>query len=151
VFVSRLLPAVVVLLAVIFGAGCSAAPYYQHPVELSVQVTDAANRDMPVAVEVVYVYDPALTDTLAGLSATQWFRRRPELAWRHPNGFERWRWEWAPGQSVPPKQLPTVFFTRAVFVYAGYQSPGTHRARVPPFRPFKLELNQTNFQARAAP
>ncbi|MFB6286107.1 MAG: hypothetical protein ABEK03_05980 [Candidatus Bipolaricaulia bacterium] len=140
-----------VLLALVLGGGCSSAPYYRRPVDLRVRTTDTANRDMPVAVEVVYVYDPALTDTLAALSASQWFQRRSDLAWRHPNGFEWWRWEWTPGQSISPKQLPTVFFTRAVFVYAGYQSSGAHRARVPPFRPLELELNQTNFQARVTP
>lgn len=147
--VNHCLYAVAVLLfSIILGVGCSSAPYHRHPVDLRVEATDTTNRDMPVRVEVVYVYESALTDTLAALSASQWFRRRPKLAWRHPNGFDWWRWEWVPGQSVSPQRLPMVFFAQSVFVYAGYRSSGTHRDQVPPFRSFELELNRKGFQTR---
>lgn len=147
----RRLCAAAALLAVCLGVGCSSAPYYRWPVELSVQSADPINKDMPVAVEVAYVYDPSLTDTLASMSASKWFQRRQDLAWRHPDGFEWWRWEWTPGQSVSSKTLPMVFFTRSVFVFAGYRSSGTHRTKAPPFRPLQLELNRTNLQVRVSP
>lgn len=144
------------LVALSFGlmlglVGCSAAPYYRQPLDLRVQTTDTTNRDMPVAVEVVYVYDKALADTLSALTAQQWFRRRSALAWRHPRGFEYWRWEWTPGQAIPTRTLPEVFYTTDVFVYAGYQSAGAHRARVAPHHPIDIQLNRTGFQARVAP
>jgi len=140
--------AVAVLLAGTLAMGCSSAPYHRRTVDLNVQIADTTNQNMPVAVEVVYVYDPALTDTLSALSANQWFRHRSKLAWRHPDGFDRWRWEWAPGQTVASRHLPMVFFTRSVFVYASYRSSGAHRAQVPPFHALDLELNRTGFQVR---
>lgn len=131
--------------------GCAPAPYYQRSVDLAVQTSDTTNRQMPVAVEVVYVYTPSLVDTLSGFSAREWFRKRPALAWRHPEGFERWRWEWTPGQHIPDRQLPVDYLARAVFVFAGYRSAGAHRGRVPPYRSLQLTLNRTNFQVRPVP
>jgi hypothetical protein len=145
---SRSLVLVAMLFAGVLAAGCSSAPYNRRSVDLNVQLADTINRNMPVAVEVVYAYDPALTDTLSALSASQWFQRRSKLAWRHPDGFDWWRWEWTPDQSVSSQHLPMVFFTRSVFVYAGYRSPGTHRAQVPPFQALDLQLNRTGFQVR---
>ncbi len=146
--VAGVLRAGIFLGIVLAAAGCVSAPYYQRPVDLAVQTTDTTNQQMPVAVEVVYVYEPALVDTLSSLSAAEWFRKRRALAWRHPQGFERWRWEWAPGQSVPPRRLTADHRAQAAFVFAGYRSPGAHRDRVPPYRTLELTLNRTDFQVR---
>lgn len=141
----------VACVAAAFCWACSSAPYYRRPVDVTVEAPDSINRDTPVAVEVVYVYQPALVDTLSSLTSDQWFERHPDLAWKHPNGFDRWRWEWVPGQSIPTQHLPLRFFTRGVFVYAGYRAPGAHRAQIPPYRSFELQLNQNGFQVRVSP
>jgi hypothetical protein len=103
---------------------------------------------MPVAVEMIHVYDSALADTIASMTATQWFRRRADLEWRHPDGFESWQWEWTPGQTIGTQQLPVELHTHAVYLFAEYESAGAHRAKVPPFRSIELELGATQFQSR---
>ncbi|MGX6567583.1 hypothetical protein [Cupriavidus necator] len=93
-----------------------------------------ANGNSPVAVDVVLVSDEALQARLADLPAAKWFAGRSDLGSTYPSGLRYRSWELVPGQrlDVPAEDLegPRV---AAAYVFANYQAPGAHRARVEQF------------------
>jgi len=152
----RLSPAsgLVTALIVLLLSGCL---YVRHPgalfgglLTMKVTTVPKMNRDMPVAVEVMVVYDAKILDQLEKLSATQWFEGRAQFMRDNPpnaDTYETWRWEWVPGQNVPDQEMPYSLGSRATVVYAGYQTPGEHRAKVAPRQDFLLSLQGNDFRA----
>lgn len=107
----------------------------------AVQVAPEANDRSPVPVALVVVYDPSLLETVAALTARDWFRQREQLARDFPGGFTALSWEFVPGQRVP---LQPVRFrhrrARGAFVFADYAAPGDHRIRIDPYRRVTIRL-----------
>ena len=117
---------------------------------MKVQAAPLANQNNPVAVDVLFVYDRDLLNTLLKMSASDWFAKREQLARDYPqqSGFAVWSWEWVPGQIVLPQALPLQPKARAGVVFARYLSPGEHRARFDPYNGISLELRETDFQVK---
>ena len=114
---------------------------------VSFLVADNANRNNPIAVDLLLVYDDALSKELMKLSAEEWIQKRDQyhLDYQAQNGFARWGWEWVPGQTVPVQRLPLETSAVSAIVYADYLSPGAHRARVDPHKNILIELGETEF------
>lgn len=143
--------ALAVLLAMLIGSsGCVSLAYYWRTIRVETQTHTTTNQGMPVAVEIVFVHDDALVDTIGSMTATKWFDQRQALKWRHSEGVRWHRWEWAPGQHVPTQRLPVRYGADAAFVFASYQSSGAHRSRIPPYRSLQLILNRDAFRVRPA-
>ena len=75
---------------------------------MKVQTAPLTNQNNPVAVDVLFVYDRDLLNTLLQMSASDWFAKREQLERDYPqrSGFAVWSWEWVPGQIVLPQTLP---------------------------------------------
>ena len=114
---------------------------------VSVLVAANANRNNPIAVDLLLVYDDALSKELMKLSAEEWIQKRDQyhLDYQAQEGFARWGWEWVPGQTVPVQRLPLETSAVSAIVYADYLSPGAHRARVDPHKNILIELRETDF------
>ena len=143
------------LLVALLLSGCL---YIRHPGALfggllTMQVTTVPkmNKDMPVAVEVLVVYEEKVLEQLEKLSATQWFEGRAQFLRDNPPGtdtFETWRWEWVPAQNVPNQEMQYSLGALATIVYVSYQTPGDHRAKVAPRQDFLLSLQANDFEAK---
>src|SRR6187549_2130614 len=72
---------------------------------LSVSVAPEANRNSPIAVELVIAYDGKVLDELLKMPAGDWFRKREQFLRDHPGGMDTWKWEWIPGQKVKDVEL----------------------------------------------
>lgn len=102
--------------------------------EVTFTASDDANNNSPVAVDVVLVSDPAMLARLAEMPASKWFAAREDLVSTYPKNLRYRSWEIVPSQHVDVSG--DVFAGSRVagaFVFANYQDPGAHRARIEHF------------------
>lgn len=114
--------------------------------EMTVRIVDDLNHHTPVAVDMVTVYDKGLEKELVALSAAEWFAGRKKFRQVTPEqGFDLRSWEWVPGQVVGPQPFKYRVGALSTILYAGYATPGEHRARIKPNRSFRLVLGTEGF------
>jgi type VI secretion system protein len=104
------------------------------PVTLQISVAGDANGDTPIPVDVVFVWDDALAETLSGMPARTWFEQKRQLRNDDPDerAFGVQGWEWVPGQAVATQECRARQRPRAVFLFANYRTEGAHRFRLQP-------------------
>lgn len=99
-----------------------------------------ANEDSPVAVDMVFVYDKKLLDTLLKTPASDWFAKRDQFVKDYGNSLAVEQWEWVPGQQVERISVPYRAGAQRVVLFADYVTDGDHRATADPQEPFRLVL-----------
>ncbi|MFM2065548.1 MAG: hypothetical protein RLZZ584_457 [Pseudomonadota bacterium] len=107
------------------------------PVELRGLVLAAepdANRNSPVALDIVFVNDMATLERLAALSAARWFATRDELQRLFPDVLKVHRYELVPRQILRVAAAELAAPAVGVLLFADYATPGEHRARLPLLR-----------------
>ena len=116
-----------------------------------VHISEKANANSPVALDLVLVYNKKLLKELLRLSAREWFAKRNQYKRDYPNGegFDVWEWEWVPGQLVSMQVLPLKAKARAGIIFADYLSPGDHRARLDPHQNITIALHETDFTVQS--
>lgn len=119
---------------------------------VSLYIDPAANRDFPVAVDVVLVNDEALARKLAVMKSQEWFGSRDGLRKAHPGELEIDSVELAPGDALtlPGKRFSgkRVF---AALAFADYLSSGEHRVRLDSLKGrISMEFGATDFSASAS-
>lgn len=116
-----------------------------------VHISEKANANSPVALDLVLVYNKKLLKELLRLSAREWFAKRNQYKRDYPNGegFDVWEWEWVPGQFVSVQVLPLKAKARAGIIFADYLSPGDHRARLDPHQSITIALHETDFTVQS--
>ncbi len=158
----RLLPCACVLsiaCALLSLSGCSSVSALVFPPgvkldweSVSLYIDPAANRDFPLAVDVVLVSDEALARKLAGMKSQEWFAARDGLRKSHPGELEFDSVELAPGDALtlPGKRYSgkRVF---AALAFADYLSSGEHRVRLETLKGrISMEFGATDFSASAS-
>lgn len=115
-----------------------------HTNDLQIVAMPAANDNAPTTVEAVMVYDPVLLKSLLTMNASDWFASRDQLRNDFPDGFVSRTWEVVPGQQVDLRPLP---FAKglALLVFANFQSPGAHRARLDARSHPRITLSDRDF------
>lgn len=112
---------------------------------ISVEVSPSANHDSPVALDVVYVFDPQLLSQLQMLSADDWFRQRDDIRALYPKKVAALSYELVPGQLGPIVHITgNKEDAIGLFVFAKYQGAGTHRARLDRFEHVVVRLDPTD-------
>ncbi len=156
---SSALLALCALLAIALLPACSTVNGLMFPPgvkldweSVSVYVDPAANRDFPVAVDVVLVSDEALARRVSLMRSQDWFGARDALRKTHPEDIEFDSVELAPGESItlPGKRYSgkRVF---AAYAFADYFSAGDHRVRLDTLKGrISMELGATDFSASAS-
>lgn len=110
-----------------------------------VEIAPDANEDSPIAVDLVFVYDKKLLDTLLKTPATEWFAKREQFIKDYGNALVVEKWEWVPGQQIDRISIPYRAGARRVVLFADYVTEGDHRATADPQEPFKLVLGTRDF------
>ena len=102
---------------------------------VTLNIAAGANRDYPIAIDVVLVSDDALAQRLLGMSARDWFSARNGLRKTYPDVLSVDSLELAPGESltVPGKRW-SGRRVAAALVFADYLVAGPHLARIDPLR-----------------
>ena len=141
--------AALLLLFLASQPGCGVAArtrsLFGGDLKMAVMISPELNQNAPVAVDLVVVYDKALVKKLQELSAREWFLERDQLLRDFPKGFDRWGWEWVPGQEVPEQTMTFRLGASGAFLFADYLGPGAHRQAVDPHEHFLLELGTDSF------
>jgi type VI secretion system protein len=98
---------------------------------VTITAADDANNNSAVAIDLVFVRDQALLDTLATTPAAKWFSTRNDILRSFPDNIAVMSYELVPRQSV---RIPEALFEKqkawGVLAFAGYPPPGDHRARL---------------------
>lgn len=98
---------------------------------LAITAANNANANSALAVDVVFVKDQAMLETLLTMPASKWFAMRTDLQRTFPEALSVFPYELVPTQSIRlgEKQLASQR-AWAAFVFASYATPGDHRARL---------------------
>jgi len=98
---------------------------------LTITAADDANHNSAVALDVVFVRDQALLDTLASTPASKWFSTRADILRSFPDNVGVMSYELVPRQSIRiPEEILEKQKAWGVLAFAGYPPPGDHRARL---------------------
>ena len=116
--------------------------------DVNIIIAKNANRDNPVAVDLILIYNQELAKQLLTIPAQEWFKKRDQFKQDFPRdtGFDSWEWEWVPNQYVSPLSIPMKTKVKAVIIFANYITEGDHRARVIPNTNIQLELLEEGFR-----
>ncbi|MEM5299317.1 hypothetical protein VSR82_34025 [Burkholderia sp. JPY481] len=102
--------------------------------QVTFTASDDINNNSPVAVDVVLVSDPAMLARLAEMPASKWFTARDDLVKTYPKNLRYRSWEIVPGLHLDVSGDAFAGSRVAgAFVFANYQDPGAHRARIEHF------------------
>lgn len=114
---------------------------------IQVNIDENANRNSPVAIAILLVYDEKLLDQLKTYSAKMYFQKREQirLDYTGKEGFESWEYEWSPGQFVPLVRLPLEASAKGGILYVDYSNKGEHRILFDPGDSFKVRLMEKRF------
>jgi type VI secretion system protein len=150
----RLFP-ILLMLGVLTLSACSWAlrgqAFFGGEFDVNITIAENANRDNPVAVDLILIYNEELVAKLLNLPAQEWFKKRDQFKQDFPRdtGFDSWEWEWVPNQHVSPLSLPMKTSVKAVIIFANYGTEGDHRARVIPNTNIQLEFLEEGFRVES--
>ena len=110
--------------------------------DVKVHISEAANRNNPVAVDLVLVTDKKLLKELMKMSAKDWFAQKHQVQLDYPKekDLAAGSWEWVPGQAVKLDRMSVRYEIVGGVVFANYLTEGVHRAAIDPRKPFLLTL-----------
>ncbi|MFP4421620.1 MAG: hypothetical protein ACLFRG_13865 [Desulfococcaceae bacterium] len=152
--ISKLFLLLFILIFALLSAGCGlfvrTRSMLGGRVDVSVVLSETANQNHPVAVDLLVVHEPELLERLLGMSAREWFNQRDQFQRDFLPGkdLDVWSWEWVPGQRVPEQEIPLSAGAAGGLVFADYRTPGAHRVRFDPFSDLALRLQEAGFEIR---
>ena len=134
------------------GIGVRTKAALGDKLNVKVDISQNANTNSPIALDVVLVYDEALLKQLIKMPSREWFEKREQITRDHikGNGLDYWAWEFVPGQNVETQVLPLKPKAKGGIVFANYFTPGEHRFRIDPFKDFIIHLNEKLFTVELA-
>ncbi len=123
----------------------SMACSHARDIVFQTHAAEEANQDSPVRIELLWVYDEELVGILSQMTAQEWFDQRTQLERLYGSAaFRSHYWERVP-ETNTIEQLYYDGDAETGFVFAGYRSPGDHRAEITPSCSLKLQLERDKF------
>jgi type VI secretion system protein len=121
--------------------------------KVTLTAANNANRNSPVAVDIVFITDNAVVEKLIDLTSAKWFSSRADLAKTYPKVLTYKSWELVPGQvlniETSTLEAPRV---AAALVFADYATPGSHRVRIEEFKNrLVVRMDADDFTVSTAP
>lgn len=124
----------------------------QTNLDVKVHISPTANRNNPVAVDLVLVSDNKLLKELMKMSAKDWFQQKHQVQLDYPKETElqAGSWEWVPGQSVKLDRLTVRHEIVGGIIFANYINEGPHRAVINPRNAILLTLGEDDLCVQLA-
>jgi len=120
------------------------------PLNLDVGIDSEANKNSPVAMDVVLIKDKNFWKTAPDMSAKDWFARKDDLQRRYGKKLQVSSWEWVPGQPIAPITVKVPRWLYGAMVFANYPSPGSHSAPLPAGGKVSISLGEEDFSMAVA-
>jgi type VI secretion system protein len=116
---------------------------------VAVNIAPDANRNQPIAVDLVEINDKDLSKDLAKMTAADWFQKRDQIEQDFPKSkyISVRSWEWVPGEVVADIKVPMRRPPRSILIFAKYSTPGPHRAALAADSPTILQLAREDVKA----
>jgi type VI secretion system protein len=129
------------------GIGVRTKAVLGGKLHIKVGISENANMNSPIALDVLLVYDEALLKRLIKMPSREWFEKRTQITRDHikGEGLDYWAWEFVPGQSVATQILPLKPKAKGGIIFANYFSAGEHRSRIDPFKDLVIHLQEKGF------
>ena len=111
------------------------------------------NQNSPLALDLVFVRDPAALEKLLTMPAAKWFTSKDEILRTYPNALTIKSWELVPQQvlQLSEEALGSPRVTGMV-LFANYIAPGDHRAQLPlGSSAFLVDLGARSFSVKTKP
>ena len=124
----------------------------ESKLNLRISVSEHANGDNPVALDILLVSDKELLKELQKMSASDWFAKREQIILDHPKEEQLvvLRRELVPNQKVEPARLVVKPEIRAGLVFANYFNPGEHRAVIDArSRDVQINLEESKLEVKS--
>ena len=115
------------------------------PLNLDVGIDSDANKNSPVAMDVVLIKDKNFWKAAPDMSAKDWFARKSDLERRYGKKLQVTSWEWVPGQPIAPITVKVPRWLYGAMVFANYPSPGSHSAPLPAGGKVSISLEEQDF------
>ncbi|HEX3095207.1 MAG TPA: hypothetical protein VHW72_21380 [Candidatus Angelobacter sp.] len=115
------------------------------PTGLKVGIDPDANRNSPVALDVVLIKDKNFWKAAPAMSAKDWFAQKNDLQRRYGKKMQVQSWEWVPGQPIGPITVKAPRGLSGAMVFANYPTPGTHSAPLPLGSKININLQKDDF------
>ena len=124
----------------------------ESKLDVRVHVSPAANRNNPIAVDLVLVSDKKLLKDLTKMSARDWFQQKHQVQLDYPKetSLVAGSWEWVPGQTVRLDRVPVHLEITGGVVFANYLTEGPHRALINPRKDILLTLGEDDLCVQMA-
>ena len=108
------------------------------------------NRNSPVQMELLVVYDNLLLEQASALTAQAWFTQRQGILRNYTSeeAYVSRYWELVPGQPRFQEEISFNVGARGVLVFANYSTPGDHRYRTDPHQDLLIHLGDTDVSVR---
>ena len=118
----------------------------QSKLDIRVHISPAANRNNPVAVDLVLVSNKKLLKQLMKMSAREWFERKHQIQLDYPKetDLSAGSWEWVPGQAASLDRVPVRHKIIGGVIFANYVTAGAHRAVIDPRKDILLTLGEAD-------
>lgn len=115
--------------------------------EVKIHLSPEANKNNPVAFDLVLVTDKKLLQELMKMTASEWFEKRDQIKLDYPKELElgNRRWEWVPGQVVQLAPISVKVEIVGGLVFANYFTPGAHRAPINPRKGVVVNFGAEDF------
>lgn len=146
-------------LVLLSATGCSSMKDWVMPqgvkldwVSIVMSVAPGANRDYPLAIDLVIVSDETLAQRISNMTSREWFAARESLRKTYPETLEFDSLEIAPGESLTqPGKRWSGRRVAAALVFADYFSDGNHLARLESLKGrLRIEFGATDFSVTAS-
>lgn len=123
----------------------------EKQLEVQVRIAQDANKNNPIALDLVMVSDKKLLEEISKVTAHDWFAaKRAEFRNDNPKEtvLDIKGWEWVPGQTVRLDRFTVKLEVVGAVVFANYLTPGAHRAAIDPRKSVRIDLDSEKFTVK---
>jgi len=110
------------------------------------KVSKKVNRNAPVSVHLIIIYDDGVLGQVAAMTADQYFVAEPQLRKDHADDIDITEWEIVPGQQVDSETIaPRKAYGKGAFIFARYSTPNAHREGIADEQEITVHLDEKDF------
>lgn len=115
---------------------------------ITIQAAVDSNRDLPVAIDFIFISDPAVTELLTKMSGPDWFSKKQSILFQHAQTVAVLNVEIVPFTAAMPLQLPEDYNdAHSILMFANYLSKeGQFVADVTQYTQLRVTLGRNSYK-----